>query len=75
MYRLLTILPKAFPIISRGYVSRIQINSILMEFLETSDCTDGSRRDETCLQFKMKENYIKTKISKPKIVQKMYVCL
>ena len=32
----------------------------LMEFLETSDCTDGSRKDETCLQFKMKKYYINT---------------
>ena len=32
----------------------------LMEFLETSDCTDESRKDETYLQFKMKKHYIKT---------------
>ena len=28
--------------------------------LETWDCTDESRKDETCLQFKMKKHYIKT---------------
>ena len=33
----------------RDYISRIC--SILMEFLETSDCTDESRKDETCLKF------------------------
>ena len=32
----------------------------VMEFLKTSDCTDESRKDETCLQFKMKKHYIKT---------------
>ena len=42
------------------YTSRIRIRSILMEFLETSDCTDESRKDETCLQFKMNKHYIKT---------------
>ena len=45
----------------RDYISRILIRSILMEFSETSDCTDESRKDETCLQlFKMKKHYIKT---------------
>ena len=28
--------------------------------LETWDCTDESRKDETCLQLKMKKHYIKT---------------
>ena len=28
-----------------------------MTFLETSDCTDESRKDGTCLQFKMKKHY------------------
>ena len=28
-------------------------------FLETPDCTEESRKDETCLQLKMKNNYIK----------------
>ena len=32
----------------------------LMEFLETSDCTDESWKDETCLQLMMKKLYIKT---------------
>ena len=44
---------------TRDYISRIRIRSILMEFLETSDCTDESRKDETCLQFKMRKHYIK----------------
>ena len=30
-----------------------------MEFLETSDCTDESQKDKTCLQLKMKKHYIK----------------
>ena len=42
------------------HISRIRNRSILMEFLETSDCTDESRKDETCLQFQMKINYPKT---------------
>ena len=29
-------------------------------FLETSDCTEESRKDETCLQLKTKKHYIKT---------------
>ena len=29
------------------YIPRIQINSILMKFLGTSDCTDESREEET----------------------------
>ena len=34
-------------------------------FLGTSDFTEESRKDETCLQFKMKQHYIKTwKISR-----------
>ena len=45
-------------IIIRDYISRIRIHSILMEFLETSDCTDESRKDETCLQFKMKKHIV-----------------
>ena len=36
-------------------LSRIRIHSILVEFLETLDCTDDSRKDETCLQLKMKK--------------------
>ena len=44
----------------RDYISRIRILSILIEYLETSDCTDESRKDETCLQFKMKKHHIKT---------------
>jgi len=44
----------------RDYISRIWIHSILKEFLETSDCTDKSRKDETCLQLKMKKHFIKT---------------
>ena len=28
--------------------------------METLDCTDESRKDETCLQLKMKKHYIKT---------------
>ena len=35
------------------------IRSISMEFLKTSDCTDETQKDETCLQFKMKKYYIK----------------
>ena len=42
------------------HTSRIQIRSVLLEFLEASDWTDESRRDETCLQFKMKKHHIKT---------------
>ena len=34
----------------RDYLSRIRIRSILMDFLKTLDCTDKSRKDETCLQ-------------------------
>ena len=45
----------------RDYISRIRIRSILIEFLETSDCTDESRKDETCLQFKMNKYFIKTR--------------
>ena len=30
------------------------------QFLKTSDCTEESRKDETCLQLKMKKHYIKT---------------
>ena len=45
----------------RDYTSRIRIRSILIEFLETSDCTDESRKDETCLQSKMQEHFIKTR--------------
>ena len=45
----------------RDYVSRIRIDSNLMEFLETSDCTDEYRKDETCLQFKMNKHFIKTR--------------
>ena len=41
----------------RHYISRIRIHSILMEFLETSDCTNEFRKDETCLQFKMNKRY------------------
>ena len=44
----------------RDYISRIQIHSILIEFLETSDFTDESRKDETCLQLKMKKLYLQT---------------
>ena len=37
-------------------------------FLETSDCTEESRKNETCLQLKMKKHYIKTwKISREHI--------
>ena len=44
-----------------------------MENLETSDCTDESRKDETCLQFKMKKNFIKTrKISRNLLLYKCY---
>ena len=46
------------------YISRIWIRSVLMKFLETSDSTDESRMDETCLQLKMKKYYIKTWIKK-----------
>ena len=31
-----------------------------MEFLKSSDCADESRKDETCLQFKMNKHFIKT---------------
>ena len=35
--------------------------------MKTSDCTDESRKDETCLYFKMKKHIIKTrKISQNK---------
>ena len=44
----------------RDYISRIWIRSILMAFCETTNCTDESLRDETCLQLKMKKHYIKT---------------
>ena len=46
----------------REYTSRIQIRLILMEFLETSDWTDESQKDEKCLQLKMKMHHIKTLI-------------
>ena len=39
---------------------QIRIRSILMKFLETLDCTDESRKYETCLQLMMKKHYIKT---------------
>ena len=48
----------------RDYISRIRVRSILMKFLETSDCTDVSRKDETCLQFKMNKYFIKTRKEK-----------
>ena len=35
------------------YLYRLQIHSILMEFFKASNCTEESRKDETCLQFKM----------------------
>ena len=38
---------------------RVQICSILMEFLETSDCTDEFRKDEAFLKFKMKKHVSK----------------
>ena len=42
-------------------ITRIRIRLILMQFLETSDCTNDCRKHETCLQFKMKMHYIKTR--------------
>ena len=44
----------------RDYVSWIRIRSISIEFLETSNCTDKSRKDEICLQLNMKKHYIRT---------------
>ena len=51
--------PQAYGIVVfciRDYISRIQIHLILMEFLETSDCTDESRKEESYLQFKRYDN-------------------
>ena len=39
----------------------MRIRSILMEFLETSVCTDVSRKDKTYLQFHMDKHFIKTR--------------
>ena len=36
-----------------------------------SDCTEESRKDETCLKFKMNKYFIETR----KIYQKMCVCI
>ena len=36
--------------------------------MEISDCTDESRKDETCLQFKMEKHFIKTIIISKKAV-------
>ena len=33
----------------QDYLWRIKIRSILITFLETTDCTDKSQKDETCL--------------------------
>ena len=32
-----------------------------MDFFKASDCTEESRKDETCLQFKMNKYFIKTR--------------
>ena len=42
------------------YISWILIHSIWINFLETSDFTDESRKDGTYVQLKMKKHYIKT---------------
>ena len=53
-----------------------RVHSISMQFLETSDCTDQSRKDETCLQFKMKKHFIKTrKISQITYKYLHYACM
>ena len=43
------------------YTSQVQFHSILMEFFLTSDSTDESGKDETCLQFKMNKHFIKNR--------------
>ena len=54
-------------------MSRIRIRLILMGFLETSDRTEESRKDEIYLQFEMKKHYIKTrKISQ---IKHIYICV
>ena len=42
-------------------IQHTRIHSFLMEFMETSDCIDQSRKDETCPQYKMNKHFIKTK--------------
>ena len=58
----------------RVYISRIKICSILIEFLESSDYTYDFRKDETCLQFKMKKHYIKTRKISRKFVTTVEIC-
>ena len=33
----------------RDYISLLRIHSILMDFFKASDCTEESRKDETCV--------------------------
>ena len=45
----------------RDYTLWLRILSILMTFFKALDCTEESRKDETCLQFKMNKYFIKTR--------------
>ena len=44
----------------RNYFTIIKTTTSFF-FFQTSDCTEESRKDETCLQFKMNKDFIKTR--------------